>query len=268
MSKKSLGNKSKMLMFRLLFEEKPVLDMQKILEEIQKVYPNVTYDVKANVYTFPDCKIEFEEGIVPAQCVVMQAEDDGVKKIDDKYLQQNWHWDEASDILDKCKYEVLVTDFLSRSLEPRIRIVLIQQMLYAMTKVCHPTIIVAEHSEKLIDPKTFIQDCSDPNYIALDLAVNVRLFNVENQEEGNVLMDTIGLHSLGLPDFQIIFNDEEIIGLVANQLWNYAYYLMQEGDIIKNGDTVEGIGEGSKWLCHLQWSDTDPKRTVLNLEMN
>ncbi|MDR2224360.1 MAG: DUF4261 domain-containing protein [Flavobacteriaceae bacterium] len=267
MASKKLGNKPKMMMFRLLFEHKPVLDLEAVHRELQKVFPNVQFASEANVFTFPDCETEFKEGIVPAQCVVMHAEDDSVKKIDDKYREQNWHWNEANEALNKCKYEVLVTDFLSRSLEPRVRIVLMQQMLYALVKVAQPTVIVSEHAEKLIDPVVFVEDCKDVNYVALDAMINVRLFNVDQPEYPSFLMDTVGLHALGISDFQIFFNQEDYLDQVAVRLWDYAYYLMEAGDVIEDGHTIEGLEVGSKWNCSKVFADTQPRRTVISVEM-
>lgn len=265
MSKKSLGNKPKMMMFRLLFAEKPVVDLQLVLNELHKVFPNVELTEEAKVFTFPDCEIEFKEGIVPAQCVVMQSDDDTIKNIDAKYVEQNWHWENAQVELEKCKHEILVTDFLSRSLEPRVRIVLMQQMLFALVKVRKPLVIVSEHGEKLIDPVVFAHDCLDTNYVALDLMVNVRLFNVDQPEYGKLLMDTIGLHALGISDFEMFFNDDEMINNVANRLWDYAYYLMEAGDVIENENTIEGFEEGSKLVCHKAFATTQPRRTVVSL---
>ncbi|AJA69299.1 DUF4261 domain-containing protein [Myroides odoratimimus] len=268
MGSKKLGNNPKMMMFRLLFEQKPSIDLQAVLEELKQVFPNVTFAKEANVFTFPDCEVEFEEGIVPAQCVVMHAEDDSVKKIDQKYTEQNWHWEEGAEVLKNCQYEVLVTDFLSRSLEPRIRIVLMQQMLFAMAKVAQPTIIVSEHGEKLIDPEVFMRDCLDPNYVALDLMINVRLYNVNQPEYGSLLMDTVGLHALGISDFQFFFDDDTIVNEVAGRLWDYAYYLMEAGDVIEDGNTIEGFEPGSKWTCHKEFSSSQPRRTVINVVMS
>lgn len=267
MGSKKLGNNPKMMMFRLVFEEKPTLDLKAVLTELHKVFPNVTLAEEANVFTFPDCEVEFEEGIVQAQCVVMHAEDDSIKKIDAKYTEQNWHWEEGVEALSQCRYEILVTDFLSRSLEPRIRIVLMQQMLFAMTKVAKPTVIVSEHGEKLINPTVFMADCLDPNYVGIDLMVNVRLYNVDQPEYGSLLMDTVGLHALGIPDFQFFFDDDAIVNEVAGRLWDYAYYLMEAGDVIEDGNTIEGFSSGSKWICHKEFSSSQPRRTVINVKM-
>lgn len=265
MSKKSLGNKPKMMMFRMLFVEKPTIDLQLVLKELQQVFPNVELAEEAKVFTFPDCEVEYKEGIVPAQCVVMQSDDDSVKNITDKYVEQNWHWDEASVELEKCNHEILVTDFLSRSLEPRIRIVLMQQMLIALFKVCKPLVLVSEHAEKLIDPNVFLQDCLDPNYLALDLMVNVRLFNVDQPEYGKLLMDTVGLHALGITDLQLFFHDEQMITNIANRFWDYAYYLMEAGDVINDGNTIEGFTKESKFECKKAIATSQPRRTVINL---
>lgn len=268
MKHKKIGNAPKIAMFKLLYADKPAIDMNAVLTELQKVYPNVTFDSEANVFIFPDCQIELKNGTGPAQCVILRSEDDQKAELTDAYFQQNWHWDGAEEAYVNCKYEVAVTDFLSRSLDPRIRVVLVQQLLCAMIKVSNPQVIVSVHGQKLLDAQTFIEDCQDPNYIALDLFINVRLYNVEETEQGRLLMDTVGLHALGLSDLQIFYNDDSLIDGIANRLWDYAYYLLHVGEVIEDGNTVDGLEEDKKWTCQKVFSVTEPERTVLDMKIN
>ncbi|MEC4116583.1 DUF4261 domain-containing protein [Myroides phaeus] len=268
MKHKKIGNAPKIAMFKLLYTEKPTIDMEAVLTELHKVYPNASYDNDANVFIFPDCQIELKNGTGPAQCVVLRAEDDQKAELTDAYFQQNWHWPEAEEAYAACKYEIVVTDFLSRSLDPRIRIVLVQQLLAAMIKVSNPQVIVSVHGQKLLDTQAFVEDCKDPNYIALDLFINVRLYNVEETEQGRLLMDTVGLHALGLSDLQIFYNDDSLIDSIANRLWDYAYYLAHVGEVIEDGNTVQGLEESQKWVCNKVFSVTEPERTVLDIKVS
>ncbi|MTG98705.1 MULTISPECIES: DUF4261 domain-containing protein [Myroides] len=267
MGSKKLGNSPKMLMFQLLYKEQPNIDYQAVLVALQQVYPSVEFDPGAHVFIFPEIEVEFEDKKGPAQCVVMEGEKDKRSELQDTFFQQNWHWNEAATVERECHYALSISDFMSRGLEPRVRIVLIQQMLLALIKVSKPEVLVSIHGEKLIDPEVFAHDCLDPNYVGLDLLVNVRLFNIENPEYKQFLMDTIGLHSLGMSDFEIFFDEEENLNAIAGRLWDYAYYIMQAGDVIEDGHTIQGLEEDSKWLCQKKWSETQPKRTVLDIEV-
>ena len=94
---------------------------------------------------------------------------------------------------------------------------------------------------------------------------NVRLFNISDSETEDILMDTVGLSLLGLPDLQLRFkglNESE----VARLLWNYAYYIFELGDVIESGNTILGLEPNSKWKCERQVSLTAPERYVINIQ--
>ena len=94
--------------------------------------------------------------------------------------------------------------------------------------------------------------------------VNVRLFRITNSDTPDMLMDTVGMSVLGLPDFQVLLksgNENQ----VARLLWNYAYYVFEHGDIIETGQTLEGLEKGSKWTCERQMARLPPDRAVINV---
>lgn len=77
-------------------------------------------------------------------------------------------------------------------------------------------------------------------------------------------MDTVGLSYLGLPDFQLLLksaNEKQI----AQLLWNYAYYIFERGDIIENGQTLEGVETNSKWKYERQMALLQPERVVISV---
>ena len=77
-------------------------------------------------------------------------------------------------------------------------------------------------------------------------------------------MDTLGLNTFQLPDIQCHF-----VGLnpsdVATFLFNTAKYIFDEGDVIENGDTIEGIEKGQEWVCGHEESLVGPERIVLDI---
>ena len=80
-----------------------------------------------------------------------------------------------------------------------------------------------------------------------------------------MLMDTLGLAALGLPDLQCHYRDLAP-GEVATVLANTGYYIYENGDVIENGHTVEGITAGSRWRCQHEESMLKPSRVVLDLD--
>jgi hypothetical protein len=49
-------------------------------------------------------------------------------------------------------------------------------------------------------------------------------------------------------------------------LWNYAYNLFEQGDVIQNSNTILGLEPNSKWKCERQVSVTVPERIIINVQ--
>jgi len=266
----SFENYPEMLTVKLLFKEKPELRGEKILRELKKYYDNVEnpIDNKALIFSFSDFQIEMADVQIPAQCLI--AIPDGSYpeiKIPETAFQQNWHWNEANELAKECRYELLVTDFMTRTLEYKKRLNLYTDFLFSVTKATAPDVIYSVCGQKLIKPADLIDICNKPEKQLLYSVSNVRFFKLGEANKQEFMMDTIGLNSIGLPDFQILFFDQEP-NEIAKLLWNYAYYIYDYGDIIKDGNTLEGISSGSKWKCNRQFSLLDPVRAVINVQPN
>ena len=78
-------------------------------------------------------------------------------------------------------------------------------------------------------------------------------------------MDTLGLNSLGLPDFEIKFKEFDP-SIIAGLLFNYAGYIFDKGVVIENGNTIQGIDENQKWKCYFKESLIEPKRIIIGIE--
>ncbi len=46
---------------------------------------------------------------------------------------------------------------------------------------------------------------------------------------------------------------------------NTGYYLFRQGDIINDGETVEGVERGQKWVCRHEQALVPPEREVLDI---
>jgi hypothetical protein len=266
-----LENYPEMLMVKLLFEEKPRLNAESILEEAKKYFDHIdngtdSGDAKALLFGFPDIRVELADANIPAQCSVLIPNDnDPELELPTVAFQQNWHWPEANEAAKKCRYEVLVTDMMSRTLEYKQRLNLFMNFLVAVTKATNPDVVYAVHGQKLIKPTELIANWDSEEKLLLDGIFNVRLYNVSDSAQRDLLMDTVGLHSIGLPDFQIRFSDFQE-NEIARLLWNYAYYIYENGDLIENGNTLEGTISGSKWKCERLISSLQPERMIINVQ--
>jgi len=109
----------------------------------------------------------------------------------------------------------------------------------------------------------YISAQANPNTLLFG-AVNVRLFNIANRQAGESLMDTIGLSTLGLPDLQCLFVNLDP-NRVAGLLYNIAADIFNEGDVIQDGQTVDGLTASDRWQCRHEESIVAPKREVLDI---
>lgn len=90
-----------------------------------------------------------------------------------------------------------------------------------------------------------LQYADNNELLPLDLWANVRLFNVG---EGWFLMDTVGNSQLWMSDVEACcpsgMDNSEVYGFLRNTSW----YLFLNGEVIKDGDTMDG--PGGRWQAH------------------
>jgi hypothetical protein len=95
----------------------------------------------------------------------------------------------------------------------------------------------------------------------LDAWSNIRLFQVNREWS---LMDTVGNGQLDIPDVEACFHTKSFeCNAVDNFLRNISLYVLNNGDVIKDGDTMDGPG-GIRWQSrHFENAMCDPPRQVL-----
>ncbi|TWV96185.1 DUF4261 domain-containing protein [Chitinophaga pinensis] len=251
----AVANMPAMLGCRLLFKQQPVIHHARILEELQKSYPAVE-NTGNMLFTFPNLPVELSDITVHAQCAIMPVTRLGL--IPEQVLQQNWHWSAAAEVTAGCRHELLINDLMTRQLPYKARHELFTNFLKAVIIVTQPDVVYSLPAEKMLPPNQIFEQQG-----LLDTVVNVRLFNISNSTNKEMLMDTIGLHTFGLPDFEIRFANENPSS-VATLLWNLAYYAFDKGDVIQDGDTIEGPTPGSKLTCQRSMSLVAPDREVIS----
>ena len=119
-------------------------------------------------------------------------------------------------------------------------------------------------AERVLPPSAVADAARDGDPVRV--AVNVRLFHVEEGRSDERVMDTVGLAALELPDVQCHFFALDVAA-VAALLEETARYLYDEGDVIADGDTVaspEG-GDSAPWSCRREHALVDPPRDVVDI---
>ncbi len=116
-------------------------------------------------------------------------------------------------------------------------------------------------SDALIDE--LFERYEQTNLAPMELWSNIRMYNLP--QEGWLLMDTVGMEQLDVQDQEIVF-DRNIYdpNEAADFLRNIANYLMQNGPVIQEGDTIDGIG-GVNWQVSICAEGlSQPAREVLH----
>lgn len=95
----------------------------------------------------------------------------------------------------------------------------------------------------------------------LDAWSNIRLFNVDAEW---CLMDTVGNGQLDIPDVEAAFySDSFDFNEVDNFLRNVSLYILNNGEVIDDGDTMDGPGDIHWQAQLLENGICDPPRRVL-----
>ena len=167
-------------------------------------------------------------------------------------------------------YQVVATDMLAAALPALERANLDADFLGALAEL-YPTceafyfqncgkLFLAEdvRSHQIEGPDRFIR-----------FGVNVRFFNIEGTED--MLIDTVGMSTLFLPDLQYHFHDMDP-NWVVNHAYNVASYILANDNPIEDGETVDGVEDGQmsrdvQWKCRYEDALIQPPRAVLDINM-
>lgn len=250
------------------------MDKQRVLERVQRYCPDAKL-LDANPSTpltalvHPKHHVKLADAIIPAQTLVAAADKTPTQDVLESALQQSWEFPEARSAVQRCSTSVLVADVMSATLEYRTRLMLFQDCLRGVLDAVACAAIHWRPSGRIVDPATWNKeyDSKDPAQRFFAGAVNVRLFNIQSSSgtsTGEIVMDTLGLAALGVVDLQCHFQGLDP-SQVARLLYNTAWYLFCEGDVIADGHTVEGVRRGSKWRCQHERALIGPERVVLDL---
>jgi hypothetical protein len=251
----------------MLFQKQPEILAPNLLKKLQREFQKVVLEADTpDFVVFSFGELNFERETQEKMPRIVLSKNDTKIYLDklEMAMDQTWDWPDKEEVVRKCNYKILVSDFLAEELDKNHRIELFNKVLKVLLMHMDCSAIHWVSSLKVVSPETYIaaisgKDSTDYLYGAL----NVRLFVVD-QETGEFLMDTMGLAPFGLPDLQCHFkglNPEDVAGLLIN----YGYYIFEKGDVIKDGHTIQGLNEEQKWKCIHEYSMAVPQRVVIDL---
>jgi Domain of unknown function (DUF4261) len=264
-----IPNQPELQFVSLFFENKPTINKEQILQELKSRFNEVNSAERESplAFFFPEYMIPLKDATIPAQGAVIEIDQKPNLDRFEKAFQQSWHWDSSKSVMEKCNFEVNLTDLMSRTLPHQARLEYFQKFICAVVRATNPTVIYFRNSDKLLEPTDFLEACDSEQGSFLHGAMNVRMFNVSNGEKGETLMDTVGLHAFGIADFECIFSGHNP-GEIAGALQNLAYYVFETGDYIRSNSTVQGVGKNPIWKTKYADSKVEPSRLVVEVIPN
>lgn len=190
-------------------------------------------------------------------------------------VQQSWSWRDAEAVMDRqaCFVRIrssyvlggeesdpVVPEDYAALPELEFTTQIAARLLDLPGAICYfnPGGEVLRDKDGLVEAIEFGRESGLP---PLDIWSNVRLFQYS---EAWSLMDTVGNGQLDLPDIEAAFHTQSYDpNDVGNYLRNVSLYLLNNGEVIKDGDTMDGPG-GVRWQAKsFQNGLADPPRSTM-----
>ncbi len=271
--KKNDNHPGMIFMMQLLFKEEPEFPGEeritevftKHLGELDKLGCTkdlADFAVKRYLAEFKDAKVP--PTINMFACVPFED------KFDEMQKSQMWDClNERDRILGECRYMILASDMLAATLPANERAELDMDYLEALLELfpeCEA--VFFQNSEKLLTADYIRNAHIGRESRFIKFAVNARFFNIEGTND--MLVDTLGMSTLFLPDLQYHFHGADPNGMVFHA-YNIADYILNNDNPIKDGDSIDGIRDGNivtdvQWKCHYEDSLIKPDRLVIDIE--
>jgi hypothetical protein len=255
----------------LLYPKTPELDAGQLASRVKSFCPQTEAAAAGGqppiLFAHKDHVVMLHDGPVDAAITAKTVVFPGDLLSDVQALQaslgQTRDWDSAVEAVAPCTAQVGVADLFAKDLEPRERLALFQQVLLGIIEAQRPMAIHWKPAGKVVDPAALLKasGSADPDALP-SAAINVRLFKVKDGD-GELVMDTLGLAALLLPDLQVHFRGLEP-ARVAAHLYACALYVLRHGDCLDDGESIEGPRPGQTWLCRHSASLVWPPRPVID----
>ncbi len=261
-------------MMQLLMKEKcPVpakQEMQRVMQAHLGDVECFSHDATMAGFAVKKHLVEFEEGKVPPQLLLMGCVESKPENIDDFTRSQMWDCPESQRILEECKYQVVATDMMAAGLEYQDRANMLMDYLEALIEL-YPTCeaVYFYNSGKMFTAEQIRNHQIPRDSRFIYFAVNVRFFNIQGTED--MMVDTLGMSTLFLPDLQYHFHGMDP-NWVVNHAYNVLSYIYDNNCPIESGETIDGIVDGrmcreQQWKCWYESALIQPVREVLDICM-
>lgn len=257
----------------LLFREKPKKpETETIRAALEKRFGDVdvvSADRKLTSFAIKKYTAVFEEGTMPGQVLMGEATELEQSRIGAMERTQFWDVSNGEELLNSCGYWVLLSDFMSSVMDYKPRCEMLTGWLEIGLELfpdCEAVWIPA--SGKLLTADQVRKNPQQGEGRFLYFALNARFFKIENTED--MIVDTLGLYALGLPDLQYHFHTLDP-NLVVNHGYNAAIYIFENNAPIKSGETIDGLDDKGnmswdvQWKCQYENALIQPARELMDI---
>lgn len=271
---KEPGEFQSLLTMQLLFREKgdrPSVEQIKaaLTEAMGEVDVVADVDHSLSSFAIKRYPVVYDGGqSVPAQVLLTDFAPFDSGKVDAIQRSQLWDCQNGEELLDSCGYQVMLSDFMAAGLDYKDRCAMLMDWLEAALKLfpdCEAVWVPS--SGKLLTRQQVLEFDGGRENRFIYCAVNARFFRIQDTED--MVVDTLGLYAIGLPDVQYHFHDLDP-NAVVNHAYNAASYLYDKNAPIENGETIDGISEqgidrGIQWVCQYEDALIQPARVVMDI---
>jgi hypothetical protein len=248
-------------------QERMTAVMEKHLGEV-----DCFYDTKTAGFAPKKYKVEFKEGCMPPQLMIMDCIKTDGYQIDNITKSQMWDCKNSAEILSECKFQVIASDMLAGEMtDYKDRADMLMDFMEALVELYPECVAVQfQTSGKMFEREKILNHQIPREDRFIYFAVNVRFFRIQNTED--MVVDTLGMSTLYLPDLQYHFHGMEP-NWVVNHAYNLLSYMYENNAPIKSGETVDGVVDGYieqdlQWGCQYENALIGPDREVLDICMN
>ena len=236
-------NDPALLSAKLFFAGEPFLDDNRINAQLKRHFTKIKFadedgpKPNSRHYFFEDYEVKIGGKNIPAQGVIFMPDKEGVdlQQLETSFTQ-NYNWEGGVEIVRSCNYEIILSELMTRTMDYKDRVACFQKFVASIIFALQPNAVWLSLSDRIMDPSHFMQyylknDCKN-----LSSLLNVRLFNLDDGSN-DTIMDTLGLHGLGLHDLEIRFGTDYNPPDMASLLFNYGNYIFENGNVFKHGST-------------------------------
>ena len=250
-------------------------DRERMQEVMSKHISNTecyTYDEKIAGFSVNKYSVHYEKNNcdVPPQLMITECSRIEQPVMEESDMNQLWNCENGIEILNDASYQVFATDMLAAGLNYKERAEMLVDFVEALVELYTScTAVVFENSKKMLTREEILY-CSVPKEQRfIYYAVNARFFKIQSTED--MLVDTVGMSTLFLPDVQYHFH-----GIAHSDVMNHAYnlliYIFENNNPIDSGDQIDSIKDGSlsddvKWTVRYENSIAKPERVVIDVNM-